>query len=631
MTTLSISPPFPIFSDRDGSPLENGYVWIGTANLNPITNPVSVFWDAGLTQPAGQPVRTINGYPANNGTPGRLYVNSDFSITVQDAKGSLVYSAQAATDRFSDVVISGVDSSEVTFLQAGTNAQARSVQSRLRDSASVMDFGAVGDGIVDDTLAIQYALTYCTQNGVELFFPKGSYRTTSPLVIDRSANTLDPTQGALFGISLRGSSPASAQILSDHDGVCLNVLGGAGAGWHTFFYIDGIEFTKKDKDRAVGSIGIRVDQAAYLQFQRFSTSYFEYGIYGVDVLASNMADGTIRLNNYGFRFERGTRSYPNAITMRGMITLNNQIYGGAVYGPNEFNYIGGSIESNGYTGTLADPNSWGLYVEQGGIEGAVGIHLSGVYIENNNGIADLWIVQTGATVSTQVMHTIAGCSFLRFSNTRYVTQCILHNNGVGNNSLLTVAGCGFKDYAPYVSDPSRLFIASGNCQVIDGGGNFFCDTSGGFVGVDVAVFAPIGVHHQIPYASLPSASRNRNGIAYCSDGGGGTARPSLAVSDGTKWWQVVLGSFAGAVASTGTAQTLPKGWTSAKSATGVYTITHNLNLTTTEYAVVATPNGTPGTGYCSGMALSTNSFELYFANTSGVATDMAFCFTVNVI
>ena len=37
MTTLSISPPFPIFSDRDGSPLENGYVWIGTVNLNPVS------------------------------------------------------------------------------------------------------------------------------------------------------------------------------------------------------------------------------------------------------------------------------------------------------------------------------------------------------------------------------------------------------------------------------------------------------------------------------------------------------------------------------------------------------------------------------------------------------------------
>lgn len=630
MAALSINPPYPIFTDIDGQPLEDGFILIGAANLDPQGNPINVYWDEALLVPAPQPIRTLAGYPSRNGTPARLYVNSDYSIRVLNKNGSVLYSSPVATEQYNDAVVT-TSSANVTFTQAGVGAQARTVQARLRDSVSVKDFGAVGDGIADDTAAVQNALTYCTTNGVELFFPKGSYRTTAPLTIDRSANTLDPTQGVLQGISLRGSSPASAQILSDHNGVCLNVLGGAGAGWHTFFYIDGIEFTKKTQNRAAGSVGLRIDQSAYLQIQRFDTSYFEYGIDATDVLAGTIMDGTIRLNNYGFRFQRGTRSYPNAITMRGVITLNNQIYGGAVYGPNEFNYIGGSIESNGYTGILADPNSWGLYVEQGGIEGSVGAHLSGVYIENNNGIADLWFVQTGATVATQVMHTVSGCSFLRFSNTRYVTQNILTNNGVGNNSIYTISGCGFKDIAPYVSDPSRLFIASGNCQVIDGGGNFFCDTSGGFTGVNVAVFAPIGVHHQIPFASLPSASRNRNGIAYCSDGGGGPSRPSLAVSDGTRWWQVVLGSYAGAVASAGTAQTLPRGWTSSRSAPGVYTITHNLNIPITEYSVVASAKGAAGTGYCSGMVLSTNSFEVYFSNPAGAATDMAFCFTMNVI
>jgi hypothetical protein len=39
MTALSIQPPFPIFTDTDGSPLENGYIWIGTANLTPKATP----------------------------------------------------------------------------------------------------------------------------------------------------------------------------------------------------------------------------------------------------------------------------------------------------------------------------------------------------------------------------------------------------------------------------------------------------------------------------------------------------------------------------------------------------------------------------------------------------------------
>jgi hypothetical protein len=171
MTTLSVSPSFPIFTDRDGSPLENGYIWIGTAALNPITNPISVYWDAALTQLAAQPIRTLNGYPSNAGTPARLYVGSDYSMLVQDAKGTLVYSSPNATERWSDVVVTGADASEVNFLQAGTGAQPRTAQSKLRDVVSVKDFGAAGDGTADDTDEIQAALTAAGVAGAAVYIP----------------------------------------------------------------------------------------------------------------------------------------------------------------------------------------------------------------------------------------------------------------------------------------------------------------------------------------------------------------------------------------------------------------------------------------------------------------------------
>jgi hypothetical protein len=93
MSAVSIKPPYPAFAGADGQPLENGYIWIGTVNLSPQTNPINVYWDAANTIAAPQPIRTLNGYPSRNGTPARFYVANDYSIQVLDSKGSVVYTS----------------------------------------------------------------------------------------------------------------------------------------------------------------------------------------------------------------------------------------------------------------------------------------------------------------------------------------------------------------------------------------------------------------------------------------------------------------------------------------------------------------------------------------------------------
>ena len=93
MSALSVEPPFPAFADAGGQPLDDGYIWIGTVNLNPITNPIVAFFDAGLTITAVQPIRTSGGYPVYQGTPARIYTASDYSIQVQNKNGTVVYTS----------------------------------------------------------------------------------------------------------------------------------------------------------------------------------------------------------------------------------------------------------------------------------------------------------------------------------------------------------------------------------------------------------------------------------------------------------------------------------------------------------------------------------------------------------
>lgn len=94
-----INNAFPIYSDVDGDPLEDGYIHIGVAGLSPISNPKQAYWDSALTIPADN-IRTKGGYASNNGSPGRLYVDGNYSILVQDKKQNLVYTNTNALDYF---------------------------------------------------------------------------------------------------------------------------------------------------------------------------------------------------------------------------------------------------------------------------------------------------------------------------------------------------------------------------------------------------------------------------------------------------------------------------------------------------------------------------------------------------
>lgn len=171
MSALSIQPTYPIFTDIDGQPLEAGYVWLGTANLDPQVNPIAVFSDAALTIPAVQPVRTLGGYPSNSGTPVRLYVNSGYSIRVMNKNGSVVYSAPSATERYnSDVITSvNVNSEDVIYEPAGLDAVETNAQTKLRNVVDVTDFMTAAE-IADAKLsvptlsvheAVQRAVDYC--------------------------------------------------------------------------------------------------------------------------------------------------------------------------------------------------------------------------------------------------------------------------------------------------------------------------------------------------------------------------------------------------------------------------------------------------------------------------------------
>ena len=114
-----------------------------------------------------------------------------------------------------DDLLAPSGSNSVGYLPAGTGAVASTVQTKLRESVSVKDFGAVGDGVTDDTTAIQAAIdavaavSFTGVGSKIVFFPQGTYKITSTLLVAGSHIILQG-EGIVSSLIVNYSASATA-------------------------------------------------------------------------------------------------------------------------------------------------------------------------------------------------------------------------------------------------------------------------------------------------------------------------------------------------------------------------------------------------------------------------------------
>jgi len=195
--------PFDYFSDLSGSPLDGGYVYYGQPNQDPIQFPKAVYQDAALTIPAPQPLRVTNGNLSFNGKPVYLFTGEgSYSILVQDVNLRQVYfvpdflligNSVPATLTALNAAIAGVkaDLASTTDATKGdamvgakqpiANATGRTQHDKNLDFVSVKDFGAVLDGVTDDSAAFNNALA--SGRNVWVPFTTGGTKINSTVTI----------------------------------------------------------------------------------------------------------------------------------------------------------------------------------------------------------------------------------------------------------------------------------------------------------------------------------------------------------------------------------------------------------------------------------------------------------------
>ena len=132
---------------------------------------------------------------------GGIYQQRD-TYTIAGTTLTFTAAPVAGTDNievvnFLTTAIGTTDSSLVTFVPAGTGATTRTAQAKMRDVVSVKDFGAVGDGVADDTAEIQAAFTHLVSvGGGLLLFPAGTYLVSTQILLTNLVNTVVVGVGA---------------------------------------------------------------------------------------------------------------------------------------------------------------------------------------------------------------------------------------------------------------------------------------------------------------------------------------------------------------------------------------------------------------------------------------------------
>lgn len=194
MALTPVITPFPVFYGLDGQPLDAGYIYIGTANLDPITNPITVYWDSALSITAAQPIRTLNGYPSRSGTPSEVFANSAFSILVKDYAGRTVYSNPFCSDSVSSLASDLANTSDpalgdalVGVKQVLTGAAATTQHEVNARRIDVFDFLSdvqkadvvAYTSLVDCTAALQAAIDSLGAYGGIVHCRRGAYLFTT--------------------------------------------------------------------------------------------------------------------------------------------------------------------------------------------------------------------------------------------------------------------------------------------------------------------------------------------------------------------------------------------------------------------------------------------------------------------
>lgn len=335
--------------------------------------------------------------------------------------------------------------------QPFTGSVVRTQHSKNTDVVSVKDFGAVGDGITDDSAAFNAAISALSTRGGSVYVPTGNYKV---LNLNIDVRTLDfhgnrigffgdgPALSVLIGSSAISTSYVMAVTANTTEAVNSVIAG-------VSFRDLGFEISN-----ALGT-PFRLVNTAYAHF---SNCYFKGGRNAFEsagsLSASFMNCKFSDAAQYGFYAHDGF-SYPSQLSFFQCVVTSNALAGMYAINPGGLRIYGGSIENNGASSTPTFGG--GILIDT--VEGATGtsipIVVSGTYFEFNKGLADLSITHANSFCNTSF--SVDGCSFGQGGT--YTTVDRVHIVHTTTSALRgTVSNCNFHELSGFVPTSANQYI-----------------------------------------------------------------------------------------------------------------------------------------------------------------------------
>lgn len=208
-------PPKIQFFDLNGNPLVGGKLYTFAAGTS---TPLATYTNSSGSTPNTNPIILDARGEAN------IWIgSSSYLMTLKDANDTQIWSIDNVQNISALVTLAASSgSSLIGYTQGGAGSITRTVQGRLRDLTTVLDFGAIGDGVTNCTSAFSNYLTYCKANNTPFQIPEGNYLLTAG-----SINFI------ASGLTIRGIGKPKLTFTGAGQAFLLDgkAIGGAGANY----------------------------------------------------------------------------------------------------------------------------------------------------------------------------------------------------------------------------------------------------------------------------------------------------------------------------------------------------------------------------------------------------------------